>query len=337
MSDFDQFLDALGIPENASVADIGEALRKAAITTGTSASAMLSAQQSRNFLTAVTDADRLGPRIRTEFVDVAASEIDKIGIAAGVIRAASENADDGYRAEPTFGTVPFVVKTIRLPWEITLPFLKNNLEGQSVEDKIWTLMTGAFGRDLSRLDLLGDPASGDASLSINTGVLKQAAVSGVAHRVNLGNTTFGSTYPNKAHFFALVAAMPDKYKDQEGDQRPVFIGSPSNREAYQEYLTDRATGAGDQALQGGGSADLRPLGYEYLPVGNMPSNRILFTAPRNIVRVLQGDVERYRVGPDTDWELATRRKKGYVFFVDHDTIVEEMDALVDGYNVGVAA
>jgi hypothetical protein len=67
----------------------------------------------------------------------------------------------------------------------------------------------------------------------------------------------------------------------------------------------------------------------------MPATRVLFTPPKNLVRILTTQIERYRVGPETDWELATRRKRGYVFFVDHDSVVEEMDAVVDLYNLGV--
>lgn len=326
---------AMGLGEAAGLAEIGEALRKAAVTTGTSAAAMLTAQQSDSFIVSLQERDTLSRRIRIEPRDSAAGSIEKIGVAVGKIRAASENADDGYRAEPTFGTVPYQAVGVRLPFEITMQFLRYNVEGETVEDKIWNLMMRQFGIDLGRLDLRGDTASADPSLSINDGWLKQIAASAVAHRVNGGNVTFGSAWPNKAHLFAALEAMPDRFKATEGADRPVFVGSPTNAEAYQEYLSDRASGAGDRALTGAGDS-LNPLGYEFLPVPFMPNDRLLLTPPQNLVRVLTTAIERYRVGPETDWELATRRKRGYVFFVDHDSIVEEMDAVVDVFNLGLA-
>lgn len=326
--------------------EVLEEIQKAAITTGTSAAAMLTPEQSHEFIMAIQDRNPLARRIRVEPRDRASGSIEKIGVATGVIRASSENADDGYRAEPTFATVPYQAKGIRLPWEITLQFLRYNVEGETVEDKIWNLMTGAFGRDLIRLGVLGDTASGDPSLSIDDGWLKQIGASGLTNRVNLGNTTFGSTWPNKDHLFAIEAALPDKYKqvddDQGGDNnpirglRPVWLSSPATKMQFVEYRTDRNTAAGDAALGGNDANTDKPLGYEWLAVPQFPNNRIVLTPPQNLVQVPTTQIERYKVGPETDWELATRRKKGYVFFLDVDHIVEEMDAVADGYNVGVA-
>lgn len=326
--------ESLGLDESASMAQVAEAIAKATVTTGTNAAAMLTAQQSNQFIVSLQDRDPLSSRIRTEPRDAASGSIEKIGVATGIIRAATENADDGYRAQPTFGTVPYAAKGIRLPWEITLQFLRYNIEGETVEDKIWNLMMEAFAIDLGRLDLLGDTGSGDPSLSIHDGWLKKIAAGGSgAHRVDGSNASLGLTWPNKAHLFAAAEALPDKYK-QAGARRPVWIGSPTAKQAYQEYLTDRNTAAGDAALSGGGPADMSPLTYDFLDVPAMPSDRLLLTPPQNLIRVLTTQIERYRVGPETDWELATRRKRGYVFFVDHDSIVEEMDAVVDVYNLG---
>lgn len=318
--------------------EVLEMIQKATITTGISAAAMLSAQQAEEFLIKLQDRDPLGSRIRTEFRDSASGSVEKIGVANGIIRAASENADDGYRAEPVFGTVPYQAVGVRLPWEITLQFLRYNVEGESVEEKIWNLMTRQFGIDLTRLDLLGDTASGDASLSIDNGWLKYfgTAPAGL-NRVNLGNTTFGTTWPSKRHLFALEAALPDKYKQADGDKRPVWISSPTTKMQFVEYRTDRGTAAGDAALGGADPSTDRPLGYEWLTVPQMPNNRILLTPPKNLIRVLTTQIQRFKVGPETDWELATRRKRGYVFFLDRDAIVEENEAVVDGYNLGVAA
>lgn len=316
--------------------EVLELISKAAITTATSAASQLSAQQSRTFIETVQAKNPLASRIRVEPRDSAAGSIEKIAFATGLIRAASENADDGYRAEPTFATVPYQAKAVRLPWETTLPFLRYNIEGQSVDQKIWNGFTQAFATDLTRLDLLGDTASGDASLSIDDGWLKLIAAGGSgAHRVNGSNASLGATWPNKKHLFAALDALPDKYKEADGNgNRPVWISSPTTKLDFVEYRTDRGTAAGDAALGGSDAATDRPLNYEWLEVPQMPNDRILLTPPQNLVRVMTTDIQRFRVGPETDWELATRRKVGRIFFLDRDAIVQEMDAVVDLYNLG---
>jgi hypothetical protein len=345
----DHLMDTLGIAPDASLAQIGDALRKAAITTGTAADAMLAPGQATSFIRRVSDADPFGQAIRVEPRDRPSGSVEKIGVAAGLIRAAVENADDGYRAAPTFGNVPYQVVGVRLPWEITNQFLRYNIEGQSAEDTIWNLMTGAFGRDLSRLDLLGDTGSGDPSLSIDDGLLKYFATnaSGNIHRVNCANGTIGVTWPNKKILFALQEAMPEKYRAgalQEGQADNLaaygattslrWLASPAVVDEWVEYLTDRVTPGGDALLAGGGPLAVAPLGIPWMRIPNFPSNRIVLSNPQNFVRIVTTQIERYRVGPETDWELATRRKRGYVFFLDRDIVTEEDDAVVDGYNVG---
>lgn len=338
--DFD-LLEQLGLDSNVGINEVAAALAKATITTGISADALLSPEQADHFITTVMDADPFGAAIRVEPHDRASGSIDKIGIAVGLIRAAVENFDDGYRAVPTFGSVPFQVTGVRLPWEITLQFLRRNLEGQSIDDRIWALMTRAFGLDLSRLDILGDTASGDPSLSIDDGLLKIIAAGGSgAHRVNASNASLGVTWPNKGTLFAILSAMPEKYRggalnDEGQDTSPLrWMASPTTIDAWTEYLTDRNTAAGDAALSGSSDLTNAPLGIRWMRIPQFPAGRIVLANPQNFVRVMGTQIERYRVGPDTDWELATRRKVGRIFFLDRDFVIEETDAVVDAYNVG---
>lgn len=333
----------LGLSEDASIADVAAALHKAAVTTGTNADAMLDPQQAERFIVKVSDKTVLSSRMRIEPRQSPSGTIDKIGISTGKIRASAENSDDGYRAEPDFGTIPYQAVGIRLPWEITLQFLRYNLEGGTVEDKIWRLMTRAFGLDLERLDVLGDTASGDPSLSIDDGFLKHCSTnaSGDIHRVDLDDSTFGTAWPSRAAFYALEEAMPDRYldgalRDDESGltERPVWLISRSRLSELGEFLGDRETAAGDSIFLNGDK--VQPLGYEAISPLGWPSNRIAFVNPKNLVRIMTTEIERYRVGPGTDWGLTLTRKRGYVFFLDRDFVVEEDEAVVDGFNVGVA-
>jgi hypothetical protein len=336
--------EMLGLADDAGMEEIAAALQKAAITTGTSADAMLDPAQADAFITKVSDRTVLANRMRIEGpVDEASGTIDKIGIAVGIIRAAAENSDDGYRAEPNFETIPYQVVSVRLPWEITIQFLRRNLQGMSVEDKIWNLMTKAFALDLERLDVLGDTASGDPALSIDDGFLKKCSTnaSGNIVRVNLDNSDFGTAWPSTAHFYALEQAMPEKYlegalRDDDSGQteRPVWLIARSRVSQLSEHFMERETAAGDNLFTAGG--DLRPLGYDVVTPAGWPTTRIGFVNPKNLVRIMGSQIERYRVGPGTDWSLTLTRKRGYVFFLDRDFVIEEDEAVVDGYNVGQA-
>ena len=62
---------------------------------------------------------------------------------------------------------------------------------------------------------------------------------------------------------------------------------------------------------------------------SFPDDRILLVNPKNIVRVVSWQIRKRKVTGETDWELATRDKRGYIFFLKHDLILEEPDAVVD--------
>ncbi len=310
-----------------------EAIAKATTTRAVVGDGLLDPAQSRAFIRKIKESDPFGQAIRQEVVNAPSGEINKLATSSRIIRAAAENADDGYRAEPTFPTVPYATVKIRLPWEVTEDAYHENIEGEALEAKLVDEMTQQFGLDLSDLDINGDTAdaSGDAAfLNIDNGLLKYLATnaSGNVHRVNGGAINSGNL--SKAHIFAAVQALPNRYRNQ-GNAK-LFM-SPARAIDWIEYLTDRATGAGDAALVGGGAAGNTPLGLDIVQVPQFPDSRIVFSNPKNFVRVISWQVRKRKVTGATDWELATRDKRGYIFFMKRDFIVEEDEAVVDLYGL----
>lgn len=303
-----------------------EALAKATITTSDAAAGLLDPEQARAFIRQLKDASTFGSTIRTEVRGSSSGEINKLSTAARIIRAATENADDGYRAGAAFATVPYQTVKVRLPWEVTEDTYQENIEGERLEGTLTSEMTQQFSLDLDDLDLNGDTeATGtDAAFyNIDDGLLKVIeADAPVGRRVDGSTINGGALDP--AHFFEAYYAMPNKYRNRGGLR---WLCSPGRAVSWTEYLTTRPGAAGD-ALLGSNNAP-PPLGIPFWEVPAMPDDRILLVEPRNFVRVISWNVRRRRVTGETDATLAAKDKRFYVFFIKRDVIVEELDALVD--------
>lgn len=304
------------------------AIAKATTTTTVASGGLLNDSQSARFLELVKDSSNFGTEIRQEPVGTVAGEINRFGTSARIIRAAAENADDGYRAEPTFPTVPYTTTKIRLPFEVTEDTYESNIEKEALETRLVTSFATQMGLDLDDLDVNGDTAAGagpdQAFLQIHDGLLKLAANVVGVHRID-GSTINGGAL-SLAHFFAGKRALPNKHRAR-GSLR--WLMSPGKAIDWVESLTARATSAGDSAIGGGGTLATNPLGIEIMEVPFFPDDRIMLTNPKNLVRTIFRQIRRRRVTGDTDWELATRDKRGYIFFIRSGFVIEDPDALVD--------
>jgi hypothetical protein len=320
-----------------------EALAKATITTTDAAAGLLDPQQARAFIRSIKDSGVFGSSIRQELRGSSSGEVDKIATGSRIIRRATENADDGYRAGATFATVPYQTVKVRLPWEVTEDVYQENIEGQQLESTLTSEMTSQFGLDLDDLDINGDSAAvgtDAAFLNIDDGILKQIAAANVAGR-NIDGSAINGGAIDKGHFFEALYATPNKYRARGG---LYWFMSPNRAMSWWESLTDRPGAAGDGLLAGGGAgpggAAVRgPMGIPILGnagqggeftagIPQWPDSTIVLAQPRNFVRVVSWQVRKRRVTGETDADLAARDKRFYVFFLKRDIIVEEMDAVI---------
>lgn len=308
--------------------DRREAIAKATTDTSVATGGLLNPSQSTRFIEVLKDSSDFSRNIRVEPVDTPDGELNKIATGSRIIRAAQENADDGYRAQPSFPTVDYDTTKIRLPWEVTEEVYEENIEKRQLEDRLMNLMGTQFGLDLDDLDINGDTAAGagpdQAFLQIHDGILKLIDNDAAVHDVD-GSTINGGALA-KDHFFAGIAAMPDKFINAGGLR---WLMAPSKVYQWYEYLTERATGAGDAALTGTGPAADAPLKIPFLPLTFWPADRIVLANPKNFMRTVFRQIKRRRVTPDTDWELATRDKTGYIFFMREGITYEDGDAIVN--------
>jgi len=308
-----------------------QALAKATVTTSDAASGLLDPQQGNAFIRKLKEKTALANVIRQEVRTATSGEINKIATGSRIIRGATENADDGYRAGATFDTVGFTTRKLRLPWEVTEDVFHENIEREGLESTLMDEMTTQFALDLEDLEINGDQADvgADAAfLNINDGILKQIVTSPIAARnINGGtiNGGAGAGVLSAAHFFEAIYAMPNVYR-RSGNLR--WIMSPNRKISWWEQTTLRATDAGEAALLGNGELLNRPLGIPILEVPAFPDNLILLADPRNFVRVISWQVRRKKVTGETDATLAAKDKRFYIFFLKHDIIIEERDAIV---------
>jgi len=305
-----------------------EALAKATITTSDAASGLLDPSQGVAFIRALKEKTSLANAMRQEVRTATAGEINKIATGKRIIRAATENADDGYRAGATFATVPFTTRKIRLPWEITEDVFHENIEGQGLESTLVDEMTTQFALDLEDLEINGDTAAGagadQAFLQINDGIMKMITAAAVPGR-NLDGSTIAAGVWGKDHMFEMLYAMPNAYRRSGGLR---WIMSPARAIQWWESVTNRATNGGDAALLGEGGSITKPLGIPTLEVPAFPDTTVLLADPRNFVRVISWQVRKRRVTGDTDAELAAKDKRFYIYFIKHDVVIEETDAIV---------
>ncbi|MDZ5476446.1 major capsid protein [Bacillus thuringiensis] len=302
-------------------------ISKGAISTGSISSGLLNPEQSKEFFRMAFDSTPFSQLHRKEMRKAKQGVIDKIAIGGRILRKKTEGNDDEYRAGVKTSNVPYTTKAIRLPWEINEETLRENIEGDSFEDTVMTLMATQTGIDLEDLHWNGDVDSSDPFLSINDGWLKKILKSKESHIVDHAKLVTGTGEAAKANgfgkssFFALSGVMPNKYKNSN----LRWIMSPNRREKWIEYLTNRPTGAGDAALLGAGDQVNKPMGYGIAEVPSFSDDIIILADPRNFIAV---NTYETRVRKTTEGKAAVMEdKRFYVIHFDDDAIIQEMDAV----------
>lgn len=307
-------------------------LRKAAGPIGTgdfiSASGLLAPEQADAFLDAVYEATPLNAIIRHEKRVATSGSIAALGIGSRLLRKKTAGVDDATLVKPVFTDIGYQTVPVRLDWEVEEEVYQRNIEREGFEDHLVRLMTDQVGRDLEDLHLNGDTAdtSADAPfLTMHDGWLKKLAGSSLATRINGASTNGGNI--SKDHFGLAVAALPAKYFTDQ----MRWIMSPVTKSRYIDYLSNRATPAGDAVLVSGDLTQIR--GIPVITAPKMPNSRILLTDPKNLAAVNTQDIRRRKT---TEGREAIRRDmRFYAIFLDDDSVIERPDAVADIY--GLAA
>ena len=283
----------------------------------------LNPEQATRFLQQTFEATTLSPLVRHEIRRSKTGEIDKIGIGRRLLRKKTEGTDDGYRAKPNTGKVEYSTTAVRLPWEITEETLRENIEGQNLENIITGLMTKQVGCDTEDLCLNGDSevtadnattkgvdADDVDFININDGWIKQIKAGG--HTVDAASTDMSLDI-----FYKGLRSVPNKYNN--GNLR--WLMSPHRSQEWQKYILNAAV------TNGGIITDNRienPIAIPKIEVPSMPDDCIILTDPQNLIEVYTYGVMIRKTVEGK--EAIMEDKRFYVIHFDFDPIIEELDA-----------
>ena len=308
-----------------------EFINKAANDTSNLASGgKLTAEQAQRFIQQTFEKTALGNLIRHVQRTSRAGEIDKIGIDRRILRAKTENTDDGYRATVKHSKLEYSTTAVRLPWEITEEALRENIEGQNYEAIVTNLMTTQLGIDREDILINGDTATpaqtgGEDTpdydfLKVNDGWAKLIKTNG--HTVNRASVSSGALSDDV--FYSLLLAMPDKYQDDS----LRWLMAPSMKTKWEKFLVTQARTSGGAVTDG---MIANPAGHPIVAVPNFPADAIILTNPQNLICV---DTYNVIIRKTTEGKDAVMQdKRFYVVHFDFDALVEEYDATAMAYGL----
>lgn len=336
-----------------------ELIRKAAIATGTLSSGLLNPEQARKFIQQTFDATNLNKLIRHEMRTAKTGEIDKIGIARRILRKKTENHDDGYRAGVETSQIEYATTAVRLPWEITEETLRENIEGQNLEQIITDLMTTQLGIDLEDLYLNGDEdmsdipvfstttayAKGDqvvydGKLYVFTGAHAAGAWTGtdaeefgtqgdadflkindgwIKQISNGGHVHDASDDSNMSLDLFYKTLKTLPNKYNNGKLR--WLMSPHRAQEWELFLLNKVVNAGGAVPE---SVYNSPARIPAVECPSLDDGTIILTDPKNLVVVNTYSV---KIRKTTEGKEAIMMdKRFYVTHLDYDPIIEELDA-----------
>ncbi|MEG1913344.1 MAG: hypothetical protein RR091_12760, partial [Cloacibacillus sp.] len=214
--------------------------------------------------------------------------------------------------------------------QITLDYLRDNQDKPTLENDTAAYLAEVYARDIVKLAFTGiaeDYSRTDASKKLfshlNKGWPQLMKDATGTHKIDI-NDYITSGAVSWANFLnAIITALPEIYK---ADTCRILM----NKADYEEYCTQIGSMNGAVNLLISGQIK-QYLGYEIIPVLNMPSQTVIFTPMANLVYGVNTNVERYR-------ELnGSKRAIDYTYDSSFDFQVAVDDAAVIGYAMTAVA
>lgn len=234
-------------------------LQKAVQTTDTIATAgKLSPKQASTFVDYVFDLSMLKDNVRTERFRNESMEIDEVTLGQRVAMAHAEASDPQRRRAVGHQKISLTPAEITVPIEISERYLKHNLQGETMEDRIIGMMARQFANDLEELCIMGDTlgvaaTAADIFPGMSAGVIRDgylALQDGWAKRAEAGTIVDAEGANISPTIFSqALQELPEKYQRDLDSMR--FLLPRKLEHKYVEKVSQRLTNAGDAALAGG--------------------------------------------------------------------------------------
>lgn len=198
---------------------------------GAGSGGILKPRQSNRFIDYLFDQSVLMKTARIVRMNAPTVEIDKVDVGTRLMRLASEGATTNQTdATPTFSKVSMTTVKLRLDWELTTEGLEDNIEGDSLEDHIASMMARQTSNDLEDLMINGDQSSADALLLALDGFKARArgrsGLAGVGVVVDAAGANLTRSVFDKA-----LRALPNKYL-----QRRSQLAFSTSSSLLQDYI-----------------------------------------------------------------------------------------------------
>ena len=249
-----------------------EKLEKAAVLT--SSGGVLNTEQQNRFLSGVVDQTAFLGRVERINMSAETRDIDILDIATRQMRAGTEGVDPGFTADATFTKRTLTAKKGILPFDVSLEWIEDNLEGNQGESTLNQKFSMSFGNNMLDLGCNGDEADADLFINQNDGWVTLAEADGAVNSFTSAADTnwLDSILPG------MWTLMPAKWRNRRSELK--FIMSPDDEDAYRDQLRARETSAGDEYLIKGNPTWFK--GVEVLPVDHWPTAKPMLTIPRNL-------------------------------------------------------
>jgi hypothetical protein len=218
---------------------------------GAGTGGILKPRQANRFIDYLFDQSVLMKTARIVRMNAPTIEIDKVDIGQRIMRKATEGTDDGSAADPTFTKVSMTTVKLRLDWELTTEGLEDNIEGDSLEDHVASLMARQTANDLEDLYINGSTAlTSEPLLKALNGFKVLARTSGVVVDAAGGNLT-------RSIFDRALRALPNKYL-----QRRAQLAFSTSSSLLQDYIWSLSLDATANATYNpGGGAGVTGSGF----------------------------------------------------------------------------
>ena len=248
----------------------------------TSGGGVLLPAQAKQFYHMAIDDSVLMKMISVPPLSAPVQEVDKIGFLSSITRGGTEGQAlaQADRASPTFDKVTFTTVELKFQANLSEQVLEDNIEGDTLQTTIMTMITERFALDAENLLVNGDTTSTDALLKKVNGILALAS----SHVVDNGAHQLC-----QADFFDALQVLPSCYQKDPSKLR--FLTSPRGVLKWRDIIANRAGGGGgiaDAAITS--SAPIPAYGVPVQPVPMFPNNlgtgtnetNTVLTDPKNI-------------------------------------------------------
>jgi HK97 family phage major capsid protein len=278
----------------------------------------LSDQQSDKFIRLAIKESVLLQQIAVTPMRGPREEMNKIRFSNRVLRPASDGQAlaASQRVKPDLSQFTLDAKEFKADVRLSDSTMEDSIERGSFADTVSALLAAAVGRDIEYIAVQGDVLSGDATLAVLDGFLKQATA-------NL--TAAGGVNLTKDILKDMLKSLPDEFAKTE---RLRYYTNRQARVDYRDSIANRATPAGDAALQ---QSD-RTV-YQDMPVVAVPefpgggTTQVLLSDPANLT---VGFHRKIRIEKDRDIAAGVNLLVATVRF---DVKIQEVNAVAKATNV----